>query len=438
VEENQNDEKEGLDQRGSIVSRHVVIIGAGVVGAISAIEALRAGLRVTLVEPGSPGDRQASSYGNAGWLSSHSVIPPALPGVWKSVPRFIMDPLGPLAIRWRYLPSSAPWLIRYLASGWTPERVETCAHALRTLLAGAVDLHRSLAREAGVPELVEHRGLLHPYLSREGFKADRFGWDLRRKTGIEWQELEGEAMRELEPNLSPRYQFGVLVDEAGHCRDPGRYVSALVDHAVALGAELVAGSATGFRIEGDRLKAVQTGTSEIPCHAAVIAAGAHSKDLATAAGDRVPLETERGYHVLLDDPEVEPRFPVMVSDCKAVVTRMEKGLRIAGQVEIGGLEAAPDWRRADILRDHLVTVYPGLPRTLPSQRLHYWLGHRPSMPDGRPCIGQARRSPDIIHAFGHGHVGLVGSARTGRIVAQLLAGQTPDIPLEPFDPRRFS
>jgi D-amino-acid dehydrogenase len=127
----------------------------------------------------------------------------------------------------------------------------------------------------------------------------------------------------------------------------------------------------------------------------------------------------------------------MVSDTKIVATMMEGGLRVAGQVEIASFDAAPNWRRAEILREHALRLFPALPRDLSGDRFHYWLGRRPSTPDGLPCIGPASGSRDIVHAFGHGHVGLVSSARTGRVVAQLLAGRAPEIPLQPFDPGRF-
>lgn len=416
---------------------HVAIIGGGAVGTISAIEALRAGFRVTVIEPGPSGGEQAASYGNAGWFSSHSVIPPAEPGAWKKVPNYLKDPLGPLAVRWGYLPKALPWLIRYLWSGWTPAKVERTAVALRTLLKDAPALHKKLADEAGCAHLIERQGVLHVYPSKSVFEADSLAWGIRRKVGIDWIELSGDELRQREPELHPRYTFGVLVEEAGRCRDPGAYVAALADHARSLGVTFVQGKATGFRLEGGRLKAVSTDQGEIACDKAVVAAGAHSKALGAAIGDRLPLDTERGYHVVIEHPDVSPRATFMASDVKMVVNPMNGGLRAAGQVEIAGLEAAPNWKRADILRDNLVSVFPNLPRDLPADRIKVWMGHRPSMPDGRPCIGTARATSDVVYAFGHGHIGLVSSARTGRLVAQLLAGAEPEIPLEPFDPRRY-
>ncbi|SFO02803.1 D-amino-acid dehydrogenase [Variovorax sp. PDC80] len=418
--------------------RHAVVIGAGAVGSATAIEALRAGLRVTVVEPGEPGAPQATSYGNAGWLSSHSVVPPALPGAWRKVPGWLADPLGPLAVRWPYLPRALPWLLRYLASGATEARVQRIADALRTLLVDAPALHARLAAEAGVPQLIEQRGLLHAYRSRAEFEGDALAWRVRARTGVQWSEWNAGELRRQEPDLDARYTLGIHVGEAGHCRDPGAYVAALAAHARALGAERVAARATGFRIEGGRLRAVRTEVGEIACDTAAVCAGARSGALAAAAGSPVPLESERGYHVVLPKAAVGPRTPVMVADGKLIAHWMNGGLRAAGQVEIAGLEAAPDWRRAEILHEHLRSMFPALADAPPEgAEVQRWLGHRPSLPDGLPCIGPAAGSADVVLAFGHGHVGLCGSARTGRLAAQAMAGLAPEIALAPFDPRRF-
>lgn len=417
---------------------HVVVIGAGIVGAATALEALSAGFRVTILEPGEPGGEQAASYGNGCWLSPMSVIPPAMPGLWKKIPKFLMDPLGPLAIRWSYLPKVAPWLVKYLRAGWTEAKVEATARAIRPLLAGSPALHRQLAERAGVARLIERRGLMYVYENRAQFESEAMAWRIRRKVGIEWLELDADEMRQREPELDRRYGFGVLVEEGGHCRDPGAYVAALVAQAIAEGAALRRVRATGFRIEGGRLKAVLTEAGEVVADRAVISAGAYSRQLAAAAGSDVPLETERGYHAMILDAPVGPRTPLMPYDGKMSVTMTDRGLRCAGQVEIAGLAAAPNWQRAEILRDHLLRSFPNLPRDLPADRVKVWMGHRPSMPDGLPCIGAAGASPDVLLAFGHGHVGLVAGPRTARAVSRLLTGQAPELPLAPFRPSRFA
>lgn len=417
--------------------RHAVVIGSGAVGCATAIEALRAGLRVTIVDPEPAGAPHATSYGNSGWLSSHSVIPPALPGAWRKVPGWLADPAGPLAVRWRHLPRALPWLLRYLAAGWTEARVQRTADALRTLLADSPDLHERLAAEAGVAHLVERRGLLHVYRSRQEFEGEALAWRVRARTGVRWEEWDEATLRGHEPDLAARYTFGVFVGEAGSCRHPGEYVAALARHAQAQGATLVRARATGFRVEGGRLRAVRTDAGEIPCDAGAICAGARSAALAAQVGSPVPLESERGYHVQVASPARGPRTSMMAADGKLIVHWMAGGLRAGGQVEIAGLAAAPDWRRADILYRHLRTMFEGLPPMPQPPAVQRWLGHRPSTPDGLPCIGPSAATPDVVLAFGHGHVGLGGSARTGIWAARCLAGDPPGAVLAPFSPARF-
>jgi D-amino-acid dehydrogenase len=416
---------------------HVVVIGAGIVGAASALEAQRRGFRVTIVEPGEPGGEQAASYGNGCWLSPMSVIPPSTPGLWRKVPGYLSNPLGPLAIRWSYFPRVAPWLARYLWAGWTEAKVEAAARALRPLLVDAPALHRALAEEAGVGQLIERRGLIYTYENRAQFEAEAMSWRIRRNVGIDWIELDANDLHQREPDLDRRYTFGALVEEGGHCRDPGTYVGALVAQAIASGAEHRRTRATGFRIEGGRLRAVTTEQGDIAADKAVICAGARSKALAAKAGTRVPLETERGYHAMVVDAEAGPRTPMMPYDGKMSITWTDRGLRCAGQVEIAGLEAAPNWKRAEILRDHLLRSFAKLPRDLPAERVKVWMGHRPSMPDGLPCLGPARATGDVVLAFGHGHVGLVAGPRTGQVVGALLTGEQPGIDIQPFRPSRF-
>ncbi|HET7882485.1 MAG TPA: FAD-dependent oxidoreductase [Acetobacteraceae bacterium] len=416
---------------------HVVVIGAGIVGAATAVELLRDGQQVTIIEPGDPGGEQAASYGNGTLLNPSSVIPMSSPGIWRKVPGYLSDPLGPLAIRWAYLPRLLPWLTRFLRAGATEDRVAATARALRPLLAEAPERHRRLAEEAGVGELITRQGVLFVFPTRADFDAEALSWRLRRDNGVRWLELSADELRQREPALSRRYTFGLLVEANGQCRDPGAYVAALVQHAVAQGATLLRDKAAGLRIEAGRLRAVRTATDEIAADRAVIAAGASSHVLAAEAGDRVPLETERGYHAVIADPGIAPRYPVMPSDGKMACVMTPQGLRIAGQVELAGLKAAPNWRRAGVLRDFARQVYPGLPADLPAEKVKVWMGHRPSTPDGLPCIGPASGCTDVVHAFGHGHVGLTAGATTARLVADLISGRPSSIELAPYSAARF-
>jgi D-amino-acid dehydrogenase len=416
---------------------HVAVIGGGIVGVAAAIELLRDGHRVTIIEPGDPGGEQAASYGNSTLLNPSSVIPMSSPGLWRKVPGYLSDPLGPLTIRWSYLPKLLPWLNRFLRAGSTEAKVAATARALQPLLADAPALHRKLAEEAGVGHLITQQGVLFAYPDRAAFEAEALSWRVRRQNGIRWLELNEDELRQREPALDRRYRFALLVEENGQCRDPGAYVAALARHATALGATLTRTTATGFRVEAAHLRAVKTADVEVVCDKAVIAAGAWSKTLAHAAGDDVLLETERGYHVVIRDPGVAPRYPLMPSDGKMGCVMTPAGLRLAGQVELAGLRAMPNWQRAEVLLKFARKIYPGISADLQADRVKFWMGHRPSTPDGLPCLGVASGCADIVHAFGHGHVGLTAGALTGKLVADLVAGRPPPFDLTPYSAKRF-
>ena len=415
----------------------VAVIGGGIVGVASALALLRDGNQVILIEPGDPGGEQSASYGNGTLLNPSSVIPMSSPGIWKKVPGYLRDPLGPLTIRWSYLPQLLPWLRRFVAAGATEAKVAATARALHPLLAGAPALHKTLAEEAGVGDLITQHGVLFAFPDRAAFEAEGMAWRIRRQNGIRWLELNQDELRQREPSLDRRYTFAVLIEENGQCRDPGAYVAALARLAAAQGAQIVAGRASGFQLDAGRLQAVRTSVGDIACEKAVIAAGAWSKQLAAAVGDRVPLETERGYHVLIRDPGITPRYPMMPSDGKMACVMTPEGLRLAGQVELAGLEAAPNWQRAEVLLAFARKVYPDLPQDVRADQIKMWLGHRPSTPDGLPVVGLASACQDVVHAFGHGHIGLTAGPRTGQVVADLIAGRPPGLDLMPYSAARF-
>ena len=332
----------GWGARGTRMKADVTVIGAGVIGAHTAVQLLERGLSVVLVDPGSPGGEQAASYGNAAWLSSHSVLPPAFPGAWRRVPKWLLDPLGPLTVRASHLPRALPWLLRYLSAASTEEKLRATARHLRALLVDAPSLHAEIAARAGLSHLIDAKsGLMHVYRDRAAYEADAFGWDIRRELGIACEEIEAEELALLQPELSSDYRFGVYVPEAGQCRNPGAYCAGLVAHAERHGARRVAARALSFREGGGRLKAVLTTQGEIECDATVIAAGARAGSLAAKAGDRVPLESERGYHFTVEGGSnlPGPSTSVMLGDRKVVVTRLDNGVRCAGQVEIAQLVA---------------------------------------------------------------------------------------------------
>jgi D-amino-acid dehydrogenase len=414
--------------------KRIGVIGAGMVGVCAASYLQRDGHTVFLVDAGTPGE--GASFGNAGAFNASSVTPVAMPGIVKQVPGWLADPLGPLSLRWSYLPAILPYLYRFVRAG-TVEKVHAQARALRPLVGATLSALLPLVKEAGAENLVHQRGHLYVYRSTESLARDGLAWALRRENGVEVDEFDADELRQLEPALSRDYVRGLLVRENGHTSNPFGLVTALVEHFVRQGGAVIRAKALGFRLDGGRLTAIRTDAGELAADGAVVAAGAWSKPLAAALGDKVPLETERGYHLMIRDPEVMPTIPTADGDGKFVATPMDTGLRFAGTVELAGLDAAPDWRRARILLEQGRKMLPGLAAHPPEERLSLWMGHRPSTPDSLPVLGPSRATPDVIYAFGHGHVGMTSAPMTGRVVADLVAGRQPAIDISPFAASRF-
>jgi len=416
-------------------TKTVGVIGAGIIGMAVASCLQRDGHTVFVVDPNEPG--RGASFGNAGLFGTSSVVPMSMPGVVRQVPKYLLDPLGPLAVRWSYLPFIAGWLTRYVAASKT-DRVEKEARALRDMLGRAVDNITPLAEAAEATAVVHRDGSLFVYRSVENYKKDAYAWDLRARNGIAWEELDSGALRQFDPILSSNCAYGILVRSNGHTSNPHALVTALAHNFTKRGGTIHRIAAQGFMVEGNTLRAIRTSQGDIPADKAVIAAGAFSKPLAAVLGDKLPLETERGYHIMISDPEVMPRVPTHDQEGKFMATPMQTGLRLAGTVELAGLKAPPNWERSRMLLRQVRDLYPALLRSYPEERLSLWMGHRPSFPDSLPVIDRSKRSGDILYAFGHGHVGMASSGMTGMLLADLVSGRQPRIDLSPFRASRFS
>lgn len=417
--------------------RKVVVIGAGIIGLLSALEIQSRGYDVTVLDTGDPGGDQSASYGNGAWLSPAAIMPMSVPGLWKKIPGYLLDPNGPFVIRWRNLVRLVPWLWRFVRAGSTWQKIEICARHRFALCRDTVEGHLAFAQAAGVEHLISRTGLMYVYADEADVGSEKREWEMRRGFGISFSEISEAELRELEPDLSDHYRFGMRLDDAAFLRDTRAYLQALAALIAARGGAVKRTKATGFTFSADRLTAVNTEAGAIYCEKAVIAAGAWSVPLAAAAGDKVPLVTERGYHIVLPEVSDRPRTALMPYDGKMAVTPTAAGLRIAGQVELASLSAAPDWRRADILHGYAKRMLPGVVRDVAGGTMQRWLGHRPSTPDGLPSIGSSSVSKDVIHAFGHGHSGMCQAPATARLVAALVDGASPPFSPVPYRPQRF-
>lgn len=412
----------------------VAVIGAGIVGLMSALEVQRTGRHVVVIDPGEPGGRQAASYGNGAWIHPGAIMPVSVPGLWLKVLKFLADKSGPFVIRWRYLPRLMPWLLKFIWAGRNWRLVEDCARVRFELCRRAVTDHQSVAAEAGVGHLIEQKGLLFIYRDKSEFLAESREWTMRRRWGVKINELDRAALLKLEPNVSERYQFAAQV-EGAHVTDPNAYCQAIADLIQKRGGEFIHAPATGFQISDGHLEGVKVGDVVIGCDQAIVTAGIGSKKLAAAAGDRVPLESERGYHVVMAGGGNAVTHPMMPSDGKMAITPTRRGLRIAGQVELASVNADPNWDRAEVLRKFgsRVLDLPGLDEKAVDQ----WMGNRPSTPDGLPCISAARSCCGLFYGFGHGHTGLTQAPATAKLLAALIAGKEPELDVSPMSVLRF-
>lgn len=413
----------------------VAVIGAGIVGLMTALEIQRGGKQVVVIDPGEPGGRQAASYGNGAWIYPAAIMPVSVPGLWRKVLKYLTDPSGPFVIRWSHLPRLAPWLLKFIWAGRNWQLVEDCAKIRYELCRHTLTDHQSVAAEAGASHLIEHKGLLFIYRDRAEFLAEGREWQWRKQFGVTLTELDRAALQKLEPNLTERYQFGIQVD-GGHCTDLKAYCQAIADLIQKRGGEFVRAPATGFQVSNGQLQGVKLGDKTIACEQAVITAGIGSKPLAADAGDRVPLETERGYHVVMAGGGNAVSHPMMPSDGKMAVTPTRAGLRIAGQVEMASVDAPPNWERAAVLAGFRGRVLD-LPPDGDDKPIDQWMGHRPSTPDGLPCISAAKDCRGLFYGFGHGHTGLTQSPATGKLLAALIAGKEPHINVAPMSVKRF-
>ena len=409
---------------------HIAVIGAGIVGVSAALHLQRDGNAVTLIDERNPGE--GTSRGNAAVVAVDSVAPVATPGVLWDVPKYLMDPLGPLAIRWSYLPKIAPWLLRFVAAS-SPRRVEEISIALASILSRATAVHRDLANGIGEASMLRPTGWLGVFESDRKFESYQWDLDLQKRRGIPFQVMRREEIRQFEPSLQPIFRHAVFYPENSYVADNFRLVRELAALFAKNGGAIVKARATGFVFGPNGPTAVQTGDGIIACDAVVVAAGAWSKPLTAMLGHAVPLDTESGSHVTLPNAQKMPRLPLYSGDHSFAVTPLEIGLRFAGTVELGGLEAPPNYARAEILMKHGRRMFGDLDETGRSD----WMGFRPSMPDSLPVISRGKRHANTYFAYGHGHLGLTLGPITGRLIADLVAARDPGVDLTPFRIDRF-
>jgi D-amino-acid dehydrogenase len=415
----------------SAQKQHVTVVGAGIVGTVCACYLRRDGHTVTLIDQNEPGEM--TSFGNTGGISPASVVPIAMPGMLKDVPKWLLDPSGPLHIKWSYLPHCLPWLVKFMRAG-SRKRIEGISKALTALNMPTFDAYSPLLKDAGLEHLFHRTGQLFVYRSQAAYEKDRLSIDLKRAAGVRIDILDADEIRQLEPNIAHDFVKAHFIDSHGHCKDPGGLVKGLATHFVRNGGRFVKEKVTAIDPAHPEGAVVRTEQGQHTSDAIVLAAGIWSKPFIEQLGYSVPLETQRGYHVTLPSLEHGPRRMVLSIDDKVAMTPMAMGLRIAGTVELAGLDAPPNYARANKLLEIGRSVFPKIKVENGSR----WMGHRPCTPDSLPVLGRSPRHGNVFFAFGHGHQGLLAASKTGQVIAEAVSGSTPSIDLAPFSIERFA
>ncbi|MGH6621637.1 MAG: NAD(P)/FAD-dependent oxidoreductase [Alphaproteobacteria bacterium] len=411
-------------ERGTKPQR-VGVIGGGITGISAAIFLRRDGHDVTLFDPGDPG--AGTSSGNAGVISTGGIIPTATPYVLKRVPKMLLDPYGPLTIRWRYLPAIAPWLASLVLNGM-PSRVEANARAKAALLDHAYDTYRILTRETGTESYVKHTGLLTVFETDTGWRRAQWILDLLRRCGRNFEVLSQDQIRQMEPGLAPIFRHAYLLPENGMILHPGKLVTELHAAFQRMGGTIVMQKVQRIeRADGVARRLVTERGSE-DFDSLVVSAGAWSKQFLRQLGTRVLLDAERGYHIMLPQPDPGLRRPVNVYEDTMFLSPMQHGLRLTTGVELAGTEAPPDYTRARRMIKRAARAVTNLEQREQSA----WLGFRPSTPNSVPFIGRAPGHANVYCAFGGGHIGMTLGPISGRIAADLVAGRDPGVDLAPY------
>lgn len=407
------------------MGKSVIVVGAGVVGMGCAAYLQRAGHRVTVIDRVAPG--RSTSFGNGGGIASTFVLPLAMPGLMKKYVKYYLDPEGPVSLRWSHMPAMLPFLWKFWRN-CRPERVKYCTEALAAFMPPAYDAWKPLFEEAGLMPLVRADGGLWLYKDSAALDHDAPFWQGRKDSGLNFERLGEDELRQMEPAVAKDWKAAVLEPDWHFVRDPYKVVAGVAEVVRQKGGTILEEEVLDFERADGTVRGVITNKGRHDCDAVLIACGAWSHKLARNLGSRVPLESQRGYHVTLPQAGLETRHLIIVGSAKIAITTMEMGVRIVGASAFPGVDAPADWRQAEMVLSWGRRVLPGLK----TEGMTQWFGERPLTPDSLPVLGRSPHFANTFYAFGHSHMGLTTGAITGKLMAEVISDRSTSIDLTPF------
>jgi glycine/D-amino acid oxidase-like deaminating enzyme len=407
----------------------VGIVGAGIQGISNALFLQKKGFEVTIFdkdEPGSP----AASYGNAGHFSPYACVLMNRPDVLTDIPAMLLSSTGPLALKWNYVPKMIPWFLKFIRNCTTKRMMHT-AKNMHQILDLALPAYDELFDEIDLEGLVEKKGILYVW-NDQSLKSRDLEIRVRNELGVDQQVVTPKEIHDLEPHLKPFYHGGVYYQYGRHARNPKRILLKLFDLFLKKGGKFLKINVQDINFDSEK-PVIKTEAQRFIFDKLVIACGAFSKRLTDNLDEKIPLDTERGYHVHFKDCDHLLSRPVIFSNRGFGITPMEQGLRVVGTVEFGGLKNPPSKGRVKNLINNAKYMLDDLP-----EHEDEWMGFRPSLPDFLPVIGPSKNHKNVFYSFGHHHLGWTLGPISGKIIAGMIAEENTNLDLKPYSSLRFS
>ena len=407
----------------------VGVIGAGIQGVCISLFLLRKDFKVTLIDRDEPG-KNSASYGNAGHFSPYASTPMNRPDVLIDVPTMLLNTTGPLALKWNYVPKMIPWFLKFIKNCSRKNMMHTAKY-MHQILDLALPAYDELFQDIDISGLVENKGIIY-FWTDQDLKSRELEINIRKELGVEQQLLKPDEIHDLEPNIRKIYHGGVYYPSARHTRNPRKILLKLFDLFLKRGGKFKKQNVETINFSSSGNPIMKTNLNSYLFDKAVIACGAFSKKLTDQMDEKIPLDTERGYHVHFKGHDHLLSRPVIFLNRGFGITPMEQGLRVVGTVEFGGLDNPLSKKRILNLVNNAKYLFPEL-----SEHHDEWLGFRPSLPDFLPVIGQSKNYKNLFYAFGHHHLGWTLGAITGKIIAGILAEENTNLNLTPYSSLRF-
>ena len=407
----------------------VGIIGAGIQGVCIGLQLIKKGIPATIFDKNDPGSM--SSYGNAGHFSPYAIVQLNRPDVIYDIPKMLLSSYGPLALKWNYIPKMLPWIFKYLQSSTKKSMMHTTKY-MHQILDLSLSAYDEILSEIDTTNLVDRKGIIYIWTNKN-LKSREMEIKIRRDLGVKQKLLTKKEVLELEPNLNPVFDAGVIYDYAYHARDPKEITKKLFDLFIKLGGKFKKKEVINVEQTKYNETQVRTSSDKFNFEKIVLACGAFSKKLTDQLGEKIPLDTERGYHVHYKKMDHLLTRPVIFLDRGFGMTPMNQGLRAVGTVELGGFNNPISKKRIDYIDKCAKELLPQL-----GEYQDEWLGFRPTLPDFLPVIGPSLKNKNIIYAFGHHHLGWTLGAITGKIVSGIVNEEKTNLDLSPYSSSRFN